>query len=582
MRYPPLALAEELEARMGPAQAPGSPLSYRAACDHDDRGAYPWQASERLEEWGLADYAVPAAHGGRLEGIDRATHMMRAVARRDLTLAIGHGRTFLGAVSVWLDGRPEQARDLAKRLAAGERICWGLTERAHGSDLLSGELSATAEGSGYVLDGEKWLINGATDSGLACVLARTAPEAGPRGFGAFLVDKAELGAGEYRCLPKVPTYGIRGADISGIAFHRARLPRTAVIGSPDRGVETVLKGLQLTRTLCTALSLGAGDSALRLAAHAIRGSGRAPGPPHEAGLRLALARAYADHLLGEAVSIAAARAVTVLPGESSITSAVAKFLVPHTADTAVARLAPVVDWCAPPEDTARAFAKTRRDNRIVGLFDGNSVINQHAVINQFPTLARAETKQRVSPDAGDVFALSTPAPPIAPERMSLAALHGSSVVQALPTLVERVGAVTAEGARPGAGAVAEAARRLGRAHERVRVELAAYRPVALHAPPEAFDLARRYALCFAGAACLWLWLDNSDGTGTAGADSVDRAEALWADALWARAALARVLERLGDPVPEDPAAGDALAGAMWEQFAGGRLFSLLECRVEDE
>ncbi|GAA4902205.1 acyl-CoA dehydrogenase family protein [Streptomonospora salina] len=577
MRYPPLALAEDLETRMGPARDPAFPLSHAAACGNDDRAAYPWEASAVLDEWGLADYAVPTAHGGRLTSIDQAVHLMRAVARRDLTLAIGHGRTFLGAVSVWLEGSPEQAQSLARRLTSGERICWALTERAHGSDLLSGELSAVGDGSGYTLHGEKWLINGATDSGLVCVLARTAAEAGPRGFGVFLVDKADLAPGTFRCLPKVRTYGIRGADISGIAFDGAHLGAAAAIGSPDRGAETVLKGLQLTRTLCTALSLGAGDGALRSAAHAVHESARAQGPPDAPGPRRALARSYADHLLGEAVSIAAARAVTVLPGESSITSAVAKFAVPHTTEAAVAALEPVVDLCAPSEPTARAFAKARRDNRIVGLFDGNSVINRHALINQFPTLSRAESKGRVSPDAEAVFDLGTEAPSISWERISLAALHGSSVVQALPTLVER-----AAGGGGAAAALAPAARRLGRVHERVRAELAAYRPVALHAPPEAFDLARRYALCFAGAACLWLWLDNASGAAAGAGGRVDLAEPLWADALWVRAALARVLERIGAPAPADTGADDALLGAMWDQFAGGRLFSLLDCRVEDE
>ena len=58
------------------------------------------------------------------------------------------------------------------------------------------------DGATWRLDGEKWLINNATRGQLMCVLARTDPAGGPRGFSLFLVDKRELADGSFRCLPK--------------------------------------------------------------------------------------------------------------------------------------------------------------------------------------------------------------------------------------------------------------------------------------------------------------------------------------------------------------------------------------------
>ncbi|MEE3918904.1 hypothetical protein V2I01_12200 [Micromonospora sp. BRA006-A] len=75
------------------------------------------------------------------------------VARRDLTTAIGHGKTFLGAASVWARSpRDEadlaQARALAGTVLAGVPVCWALTEPGHGSDLLGGEVAAVRATAG--------------------------------------------------------------------------------------------------------------------------------------------------------------------------------------------------------------------------------------------------------------------------------------------------------------------------------------------------------------------------------------------------------------------------------------------------
>ncbi|WP_178880212.1 acyl-CoA dehydrogenase family protein, partial [Streptomyces acidiscabies] len=223
----------------------------------DEREEFPARAMRVLDEAGLAAHYVLA--DGELP---ETVQLLRAVARRDLTVAIAHGKTFLGSVPVWVAGTREQQDALAVRVRAGDPVCWGLTERGHGADLLAGELRAIAHDGGWRLDGEKWLINNATRSALACVLARTDPEGGARGFSLFLVDKARLTEGSWRDLPKVRTHGIRGADISGFVLDGAE---GTLVGEVGGGLPAVLTSLQLTRTACAALSLGAADHALGLA-----------------------------------------------------------------------------------------------------------------------------------------------------------------------------------------------------------------------------------------------------------------------------------------------------------------------------
>jgi uncharacterized membrane protein len=82
--------------------------------------------------------------------------------------------------------------------------------------------------------------------------------------------------------------------------------------------------------------------------------------------------------------------------------------------------------------------------------------------------------------------------------------------------------------------------------------MAEVRPAARPAMA-AYELAAAYELCYAGAACLQLWVAH---------ESRRRDEPLWQDAIWLRVALHAVLTRLAvvlrTPLPE-PVAGDRLA-----------------------
>lgn len=263
--YGPFAAMTELERFLGDPADDTNTFSYARCAELDDREEFPAEICAQLEQWGIHRYYVPARFGGRLHSFEDAMHLLRSVARRDMTVAIGHGKTFLGGVSAWVGGDDAQARGVATQVLAGVPVSWGLTEREHGSDLLAGEVSASETPQGFRVHGEKWLINNATRGRLVALLARTTAEGGARGFDVLYIDKDDLTDDTFRCLPKVHTWGIRGADISGVAFDGAQVPRSSRVGPPGSGLEVVLRGLQLTRTMCAGLSLGAGDHALRIA-----------------------------------------------------------------------------------------------------------------------------------------------------------------------------------------------------------------------------------------------------------------------------------------------------------------------------
>ncbi|WP_051791006.1 acyl-CoA dehydrogenase family protein [Amycolatopsis jejuensis] len=492
----------------------------------DSEEAFPSAACTALDEFGLPAYYVPAADGGRLGDFSQLIRLLAAVAARDLTVAVAHGKTFLGGVATWLAGTREQRAALGGRIGAGAVVSWALTEPGHGSDLLAGEVTATRTDQGWLLNGTKWTINNATRSDVLCVLARTKPEGGNRGFGLFLLDKSGVLADRYTYVPKLHTHGVRGADISGIALHDAPVPDDALLGGAGQGMEITVKALQLTRILTTSLSLGAAAHGLRFAAEfaAARHAGvhRLADLPN---VRRVLGRAVATTWLVEAVSTVAGRYVNAAPEELSVVSPVVKALVPALVDGMLAELGELLGGQG--FLVAGEFEKIERDHRLVAIFDGSTDVNRYALIGQFGLLARGYAARRRNSDVAAVTDLARPVGPLRFDRLRLLSPTGCDLVQSVPEvasalsgpLVARFAALTDE----------------------VLAALADHQ-AAKQPPAEAFELAVRYELCFAGAACMRLYQANPGRV----------------DATWLQACLARVMVLLGEPA--EPIERDTLDG----------------------
>jgi hypothetical protein len=422
-------------------------------------------------------------------------------------------------------------------------VSWALTEPGHGADLLAGEVAAVPDAAGgFRLNGSKWPINNATRGRALVVLARTAEPGGSRGFSLFLLDKAGLPRGSHRALPKVRTHGIRGADISGIRFEDTPVPASALLGAPGSGTETVLRGLQLTRSVCSALSTGAGEHALRLAVGFARERVIGDRPlvqrPY---VRALLARSAGTLVAAEAAALLGIRSAHTLTGELSVGSALLKALAPTLVDGMIAELGELVGLRAHLVDgyAHGAFQKLRRDHGIVSIFDGSTVVNRNALINQFTRLGRGYARGAVDAEglrrAGD---LAEPVGPMPWAGLRLLTRGGCSPVQDLPRLVATL---------PAAGAPAELLGRAWsvlRAAEELHARMARLRPSARPGMP-AFELAAGYELLYAAAACLHLWAANTAAAGPAPG---------WEGALWARAGLRELVARLQPWLPTDPKA----------------------------
>ncbi|MER5266902.1 acyl-CoA dehydrogenase [Actinosynnema sp. NPDC002837] len=516
-----------IEEALTAAEVPGGPLWQEDLLSLDDRQAFPEDAAKFLDEVGAAGFYLDRGPGGLLD----LTWFIRLLARRDITIAVGHAKTFLGAVSVWLAGNADQRERLAADILDGAVVSWGLTERGHGGDLLAGGVRAEPTADGWRLTGEKWLINNATRGHLVCVLARTRPEGGARGFSLFLFDKRKADPRTWSALPKVATHGIRGADISGIAFAAAQLGPEALIGAPGTGIETTLKALQLTRTVCCGLSLGAVEHAIALGAdyvsrRTLYGKRLADLP----NIRHELGRAVATLHVAEAVVFAAARLAATAPGEMAVVSAVVKALVPELCQEAISAVGEVLGLRGflSADEPYRAFQKLDRDHRIVAIFDGGTAVCRNQLIEHFPLLART------APGAsGNGSPLAEETQPLGAARLSVLSRR-CSLVDGLDADCDVIARQAAAGELPERIAAAASAARESLRITRARMAEQSWEPHRI--PQEAFDVARDFELCFAAAAACHLW--------TRGQPRPGDGDALWAAGLWLGGALAVIEEKL--------------------------------------
>jgi alkylation response protein AidB-like acyl-CoA dehydrogenase len=579
-----IGVLTDLEAFLGDPHDPDSRMSYARILQLDEREEYPYEMLSPLRRWGLHEWLIPQACGGKAVNVEDGLQLTRLVARRDPTTATAFMINIIGFMPVWVAGTEEQKQHFADLIRNGGVLAWGLSEKEHGSDILANQMAAERVDGGWLLTGEKWTIGNATVADVVLVFARTNAKGGPGGYSVFAVDKRTLPADSWEPVPREHMYGLRGLDMSGIRLHGCFVSDSALIGGPGKGLEVALKSSQLVRTNITSIALGCADTALRTTLDFAVGrrifDSRVVDIPYS---RRQLVECFADLLIGEAVATGAVRGLQANPAQASITSSVAKYFVPTLLERTMGQLAVVLGARYYLRDDPRygIFQKVLRDAPVATFADGNTVVNLKNVASQLGALlaALADAPQPATGEAerrmATLFDPTAPMGEYRPAEQQLFARGVDDVVLAMPASVAALRAAAAEQAGEQADwwhrAAVQAQALLDQAR-RMRAELAAVqarygRDAATSA--ELFDLAKQYCVLFAGASVVHLWT-HGRGSLTPELDS--------------GAVLLVCLERLSQllhPTARVTSAAEdaAVAGAMLTLHAGNRLFALRPVRL---
>ncbi|NUR31708.1 MAG: acyl-CoA dehydrogenase [Catenulispora sp.] len=534
-----VARIAELERRLGDPTDERGELSYARLLEADERAELSEAGERALDELVLNADFVPLEHGGRLERIDTLVRVLRQVFRRDIALGLGYGVTsFMAAVNVWSSGTAEQRGRLAELLLDGQKVSVAYHELAHGNDFVRNEFQARPADGGYLLNGAKQVINNADRAAAWVLFSRTSPAPGSRSHSVVFAERAGLDQDRFQVLPRYDAVGVRGCHLSGLDFTDCPVPTSALVGEEGKGVELALRAFQITRSAVPGMAIGATDTALRtvvgfaLGRQLYRKS--VMDIPHA---RSTLANTFLDLLISDSLSLAATRAVHVLPEETSVYAAAVKYLVPKMLTDAMYDLSIVLGArFYVREGEFGIFQKHVRDLPVLSLGHAGSAACQATIIPQLSRLAR-RSWFRDEPAPATVFRPREDLPGIPFDRLTLAS--GRDGLSA--TLVAAVDLLPSGSPeeRAAHGIALRFMDELRRLQEQ-SLNLAPQDRTAL-ASPAAFALADRYAVVLAAASVIGVWQQAQGDT-----------DPFLADPAWLAAALHRLGRRLGLQLPDLP------------------------------
>jgi alkylation response protein AidB-like acyl-CoA dehydrogenase len=348
---------------------------------------YPWENVHALVEHDLAGLFIPKAYGGQGAGLAAAAAVVEAIATGCASTAAILCTYQLGAFPVLLAGRDDQKQRYLGEMVKGVATSFALSERGAGSDAAAIEATATREGSGWRLRGEKYWIGNGGASRYYVVFANTDPGAGGRGISAFMVDKEEPGAVVDEFVDKM---GLRGTQTSNLKLDIV-VSDSARVGEPNRALRLALETLNVGRVLVAAQSLG-------VALAAYREASRRAVERHAFGQPLIENQGIGFKLADMAVEISAARMLLYEAAEAydagrdvANLGAMAKLFaseVAHRATDAAVQIWGGLGYCKPT-----LAERLYRDQRILEIYEGTSEI-------QRLVLARAVRKEAEAAVAG--------------------------------------------------------------------------------------------------------------------------------------------------------------------------------------
>lgn len=208
---------------------------------------------------GLLGLTVPAELGGTYEHVGSVALCLarERLGHASPLVELAFAMQGLGSYPIVARGSSELRAAWLPRVAAGEAVAaFALTEAEAGSDLGGIATTATREGEGYVLEGEKVFISNAGIADFYTVFAATAPPGAPRRLSAFVVPAASDG------VRTRPMHVLGGHPIGALELRSVRVPASHRIAEEGDGLAVALETLHKFRPTVGAAALGFAQRAL--------------------------------------------------------------------------------------------------------------------------------------------------------------------------------------------------------------------------------------------------------------------------------------------------------------------------------
>ncbi|WP_299951314.1 acyl-CoA dehydrogenase family protein [uncultured Ruegeria sp.] len=223
--------------------------------DHGDTDA---ACRNLVKSLGSAGLLAPTSSDDGSFDVRRLCLAREILARHDGLADFSFAMQGLGTGAITLFGTDDQKSAWLPKTRAGQAIsAFALTEPNSGSDVAASQLTATPDGQGFVLNGEKtWISNGGI-ADVYTLFARTGEAPGARGLSAFIVTPDIAG---FEVVERLDT--IAPHPLARLRFTDARLPASAMLGAPGQGFKIAMSVLDVFRSTVAAAALGFARRAL--------------------------------------------------------------------------------------------------------------------------------------------------------------------------------------------------------------------------------------------------------------------------------------------------------------------------------
>ncbi len=230
-----------------------------ADIDHRDPDQTCRNLARRMGQAGLFEYCVSSAAG------DASGIQSRNICLARETLAWHDGLADfvfamqgLGTGAIALAGQPEIRGHVLPKVRSGDWLAaFALSEPDAGSDVAAMQCSASVDGSGATLNGEKtWISNGGI-ADVYTVFVRTGEAPGTRGISAFVIYATDPGFSIARRMNTMAPH-----PMAAIRFDSCRIPLDRRIGAPGEGFKIAMRTLDIFRASVAAAATGFARRAL--------------------------------------------------------------------------------------------------------------------------------------------------------------------------------------------------------------------------------------------------------------------------------------------------------------------------------
>lgn len=268
MPYPRFPAAQQAELDKSLAEVREFLDQYLDPVAIDRAADIPRHVIDGLAHVGVLGMTAPKEYGGR--GFSQMAYckVLEEIGQRCASTSVfTNAHHSIGIRGLLLFGTREQKQKWLPALVSGEQLAaFALTEEEAGSDAANVQTKAepSADGTHYVLNGEKRYITNASIAQVLTVMARTpVPGSDKTAITAFLVTPDMPGFTMLE--PRMEKLGIRGTATGRFAMRDMAVPKENILGPLGKGLKVALTVLDFGRTTFGACCTGAAKTCLRLA-----------------------------------------------------------------------------------------------------------------------------------------------------------------------------------------------------------------------------------------------------------------------------------------------------------------------------